>query len=695
MAQKSTIFKPYRSLLNCYLLLNFVLRIVLLYHPITNSNFSFSEYFRIFVIGALNDFSVFTIAFFFFWLYFIFISNSKYNKPWGIIISILLISIWGYVTFGNTIFDEYGGVLPTIAITFISIKTIMYLLCLIFPIQRIHIRQVNYFFVLFLFVLIMVQNTLSEFFFWNEFGVRYNFIAVDYLVYTNEVIGNIMESYPVIPLFIGVGTITIILSIYVFKKTAYVLNKPAPFRAKISQTFGFVLLTILSLFLIPKLNKQVENNVFTAELKANGIFKFYSAFMNSELDFFQFYQTVDKSTMLSTIKKYYPEYNEQQPSLLHQIKNDTIEQKKNVVLITMESFSADFLSYYGNTSNLTPFLDSLATKSIFFTQLYATGNRTVRGLEAVTMGILPSPGESIIKRRDNKNKFTTGWIFKQKGYQVKYLYGGNAEFDNMNDFFKGNGYDIVDKSSFKPEEISFQNIWGVCDEDMAKKAIKIMNSEYKEGKPFFNHIMTVSNHRPFTYPAGAINDSDIIGDGRAQGVRYTDYSIKKFFEYAQKEAWYNNTIFVIIADHCASSAGKTELPLDKYRIPGMIFAPQGIKPHNYNQLMSQIDIMPTLFGLLNFNYNSKFFGQDVLKSSYIPRAFIATYQDLGFISDNQLTIINANKQVKQYTYDNPSSNQNTIIPLQEVKSINRKHLNETISFYQFTAQQLKNKAYDK
>ena len=150
----------------------------------------------------------------------------------------------------------------------------------------------------------------------------------------------------------------------------------------------------------------------------------------------------------------------------------------------------------------------------------------------------------------NKNKFSTGNIFQQKGYNVKYLYGGDAFFDNMEDFFSGNGYDIVDKKLLSPNEITFDNVWGVCDEDMANKAIQVMNAEAKSGKPFFNHWMTVSNHRPFTYPNNKI---DIPGDAKSRdgGVKYTDYALKQFFEMAKKQTWFKNTVFVIVDDQCA------------------------------------------------------------------------------------------------------------------------------------------------
>jgi phosphoglycerol transferase MdoB-like AlkP superfamily enzyme len=415
------------------------------------------------------------------------------------------------------------------------------------------------------------------------------------------------------------------------------------------------------------------------------------------LDYFKFYKTLPENDAYALLNVQIS--NTSDTTTLRKIKSETTENHKNVVLITIESYSAEFMKMYGNEKNLTPFLDDLATKSLVFTNLYAVGNRTVRGLEAVTLCLPPTAGESVVKRVDNKDKFSTGSIFRQKGYNVKYLYGGDAFFDNMQDFFAGNNYDIVDKKTFLPNEITFQNIWGVCDEDMYNKAIKVMNHEAKENKPFFNHIMTVSNHRPFTYPNNKI---DISGDAKSRegGVKYTDYSIRKFFEMAKKQPWFTNTVFVILADHCASSAGKTELPLDKYRIPALIYAPNYIKPAHYTNLMSQIDVMPTVFGLLNFNYQSKFFGQDVLKTNYKPRALIATYQNLGLLKDNVLTIISPKQQVKQLQttlITNPKIGTDFQLFYDE-KPLSKARpdlIDETISYYQTASDMLKKKKYQK
>lgn len=689
---------PFYTLSLFYIVVSFILRATLLFHPITQTTFSGIEIGKIFVLGVVSDIMVFSVLSVILWLYLIFISNSKYLKPTGYIVFGLLVSLFLYVTFGNTILNEYGGALPEIGMAFIGIKTLLFGLLLFLPKYRNTIRFWLFSFVIFLFVTLILQNSLSEYFFWNEFGVKYNFIAVNYLVYTNEVIGNIMESYPVIPLFTILFIISGTITYFIVKHAKNYIEAIPTFSEKIKIIGLYLSLFIFSIVSIPYLaSKENSRNIFANELQSNGIYKFYLAFLNSELDYFKFYKTIPSQEAYATLKNQIKGIDNE--STTRQITGKGQEIHKNVVLITIESYSADFMKAYGNENNITPFLDNLATESLQFTNLYAVGNRTVRGLEAVTLCFPPTAGESVVKRKDNKNKFSTGNIFKQKEYNVKYLYGGDAFFDNMEDFFSGNGYDIVDKKSLKPNEITFSNVWGVCDEDMANKAIQVMNAEAQTGKPFFNHWMTVSNHRPFTYPNNKI---DIPGDAKSRdgGVKYTDYALKQFFTMAKKQAWFKNTVFVIVADHCASSAGKTELPLDKYRIPAMIYSPGFIAPQKYSQLMSQIDVMPTVMGLLNFNYKSKFYGQDVFQSDYKPRALIATYQDLGLIKDNVLTIISPKQQVKQFQLSlKPDQKMAPEFQLYYEQVLLKKErtdlVKETISYYQTASDLLKKKKYQK
>lgn len=639
------LLKPYFYLGYLYLLISFFIRVVFIFHPITKSNFSFFESLKTLFIGVLNDVFIFTLIACVFVLYTLFLSERKYKKPWGYLIFSLLLLIFCYITFyPNNFFIQYGKLAEQIASWFVGIKSMLFGLMLFSSSKRSKIRSGLYFFTIFLYVAFIMLNAVSEYFFWNEFGVRYNFIAVDYLIYTNEVIGNIMESYPVIPLFSIIFSVSIGISLFIYNKTKGNLEKLPNFNQKLILSGAYILMFLFSLWILKPIENIKSENMFSNEIQSNGLYKLNYAYNHSELDFNNFYSLLPKR---KAEQIYLSQF--QPPEFPYSVRSNKREIHKNIVLISVESLSAEFLKMYGNKQNLTPFIDSLANHSLVFTNFYATGNRTVRGLEALSMCVLPTPGESIVKRKDNKNKFTTGSLLKLKGYQVKFLYGGFSYFDNMKDFFEGNGYDVVDRSDFNSKEISFANVWGVADEDMAKKAVQLMNEESKSGKPFFNHWMTVSNHRPFTYPEGRIDISPKT-QSRDGGVKYTDYAINLFFKLAKKQDWYKNTVFIIVADHCASSAGKTELPMDKYRIPALVFTPDGsIQAQKFNGLMSQIDLMPTVLAQLNFSYESKFSGQNVFNQNFEPRAFIATYQDLGYVRDNYLTIISPGKEINQYS----------------------------------------------
>ena len=681
--------KPFIYIGGLYLFISLVLRLIFVYHPITTASFSWLEVVKLLGIGLLSDVLIAVLINALLMLYMLLISNSKYKNPYGWLLLVAFIAFLGYIQFyPNNIFNQYGGVIPEIALAFFGSKTFCFGLLLIWGKQRVVLRNILYFITLVIYVFAIVMNGVSEYFFWNEFGIRYNFIAVDYLIYTNEVIGNIMESYPVVPLFSVVGVVVVALTLFIFVKTKPTIKDIPSLKQKVAYLLVYSVIAILAVVVLPKLNNLSASNIFAKEIQSNGVYKFYYAFTHSELDYEQFYPAIDEKVAEETLLQ-----SLQAGSIERKIVSQQAEKHYNVVLISVESLSAEYLTMYGNDDNRTPFLDELAKKSMFFTNLYATGNRTVRGLEALTLCLPPTPGESVVKRKDNKDKFTTGSVFRSKGYDVKFLYGGDSYFDNMKDFFGGNGYDIVDRSSFSPEEVTFANIWGVCDEDMANKAIAVMNEQSKTGKPFFNHWMTVSNHRPFTYPEGKI-DIPPTEKRRAGGGKYTDYALKRFFEMAAKQKWYKNTLFVVVADHCASSAGSTELPLDGYRIPCFIYA-DFIPAQKIDTLVSQIDVMPTVMGLLNFSYTSKFIGQDVLTADYQPRAYIATYQDLGYLTPERLTVISPVKKVRQYDLHLEAEQPvGTEYPLyysqEERKDLEERGVLECIARYQSTSYWLKN-----
>lgn len=642
----------------------FALRIVLLFNAQTTSlSFSFGEWCEIFLLGAVNDFCAATVGFVFLWLFMLSVSRTKYTKPWGWIILGLLTAAFCYVAFFNTIFDEYGSVAPRIAMYVLGYWAGSFALRLFLP-EGFRNHWTTVWFALFvvLYVGAIVFNGISEFFFWNEFGVRYNFIAVDYLVYTNEVVGNIMESYPVVPMTLGIIVVTLLITWYLFRHDLVRTEELKGWQWKAVVGPGYIAALLAAVGLLNFNTRfQDSGNVYVNELQANGLYKFYDAFVKNSLDYEQFYITRPDADAEAFVHEVYGSTGD---NLRTVQSGEGAEIRRNIVLVTIESMSASYMERFGNTESITPVLDSLYRLGMAFDRVYATGNRTVRGLEAVTLSLPPCPGQSIIKRPNNAGMHSTGALLREKGYNVTYFYGGNSYFDNMETFFSGNGYDIVDQKSYSPEEITFANIWGVCDEDAYRKVIRTLNEQSGEGKPFFAHVMTVSNHRPFTYPAGKIripNDSKT----RAGGVLYTDYALGQFLAEASKQPWFDNTIFLITADHCASSAGRTEIPLHKYHIPALIFAPGFVAPHEVGGIVSQIDLMPTLLSLLNMDYDSHFYGRSIFDPGYINRAFIATYQDLGYLEGDTFTILSPVRRYEQYRVVPTEANPHHLEPAEE------------------------------
>jgi len=252
----------------------------------------------------------------------------------------------------------------------------------------------------------------------------------------------------------------------------------------------------------------------------------------------------------------------------------------------------------------------------------------------------------VVKRPDNDNLFTLGEVFAQKGYEPLYIYGGYGYFDNMNAFFSGNGYTVLDRTALKKEEITYENIWGVADEDLFKLTLRTLDQRHAKGKHFFAHLMTTSNHRPFGFPPNRI---DLPRGLREGAVKYTDWAIGQFIEEAKKHAWFDDTVFVIVADHCAEGRGKVNLPIQHFHIPMMIYAPKHVAPRQVNTLASQIDVAPTLLSLLNFSYTSRFFGQDILsEGEKHQRALMANYQTVGFYEDGRLVELQPKGKAKVF-----------------------------------------------
>ncbi len=530
----------------------------------------------------------------------------------------------------------------------------------------------------------LLFDAAAEYFFFEEFGTRFNFIAVDYLVYTTELVRNIRESYPLPRILGALFALDVVLIVSIRKFIDGSIRppdaSPSPgVRGRVRHGSALAALPVLSFAFVNVSMTGISGNNFANELAGNGIYDFAAAFRNNELDFDRFYATREKPRVLSGLRELlrepYSRYANGDPAdITREVRRSGAERRWNVIVVVEESLSAEYLGAFGNRQGLTPNLDRLAGKSLLFTRLYATGTRTVRGLEAIDLSIPPLPGTAVVKRPNHEDFFSWGSLMREKGYDTKFIYAGYGYFDDMNHFFVHNGFDIVDRTDFAADEISFANVWGVCDEDLLARTIREAGKSHAAGRPFFSMVMTTSNHRPFTFPEGKIDIPSHTG--REGAVKYADYAIGRFIERAGREAWFHDTMFVIVADHCAGSAGKTALPVKKYEIPMMVYAPSHVRPQRVDRIASQIDVAPTVLGLLNASYRTKFFGRDILASGPPKeRAFLSTYQKLGYMDGDSLVVLEPGKKIQSYAYRREDG---LLTPAPD----NRRLVEETIDYYQ-------------
>jgi phosphoglycerol transferase MdoB-like AlkP superfamily enzyme len=530
---------------------------------------------------------------------------------------------------------------------------------------------------------------ISEILFWEEFAVRFNFIAVDYLVYTTEVVRNIQESYN-LPLIIVLVLAVATGLFLVWRRLGFVRRWEEGAAADVSprwRDFAMLLSPLLALLIAAYLvgrhdlrdasaarSSVAERlsagfrhmgglqpgfpNSYDAELAKNGEYAFLAAFCANQLEWRRFYPSLPDAVgkLRATLLSQGGEAVSADPhDITRRIKSAVPVRKWNVIQITIESLSAEYVGCYGSPEyqpkNLTPNLDRISRESLWFARCYAGGTRTVRGMEALSLSIPPIPGQSVLRRAGCENLTTLGSVLRTQGYDTAFLYGGDGFFDNMNYFFEANGYDIVDlpRQLKLGKQPTFANAWGACDEDAFAWSLEEADLSYASGKPFHHFVMTTSNHRPYTWPAGKI-DPELVG--REGGIAYTDYAIGAFLKAAQAKPWFKDTIFVIVADHCASVAGKRELEVRKYEIPLFIWSPGNVAPRKFDRMMSQVDVAPTVLGLLGADYLSRFVGTDALAPTYRPRAFISNYQKVAMLRpDGLLTVLKPVRQAVQYQAD--------------------------------------------
>ncbi len=518
----------------------------------------------------------------------------------------------------------------------------------------------NFYFILFLTLILFLELATPNFI--KQYDTRPNQLFIEYLIYPKEVFTMLFKGYLLSIIFTVIIISLFIYSLVKFRKRLFGTQNTI-YKTKLIwfPLIGFLLFFGARSSLTSKRPINASNAVFSTDQLTNclGLNSFYSVgfavySLKNEGNSDKIYGKMDPMEAISRVKKYMnvPEsdFTDKDLPLLHKEYSDTIIDKPyNIVIILEESLGAEYVGCLGGLP-LTPELDKLSKEGLLFTNLYSTGTRSVRGIEAVVTGFLPSPSESVVKLNNSQTNFyTIASLLKEKGYDTSFIYGGMANFDNMGAFFNGNGFDtIIDESSFDPKTSAFHSTWGWSDEDVLKKANGYFAS--LKGKPFVSLVFSSSNHEPFEFPDGRIELHDKQKNTVNNAMKYADYSIGKFFEMAKKEDYYKSTIFLVIADHNTRTYGKHLVPIHKFHIPALIIGPNIPKGEKYTKLCSQIDIQPTVLGKIGMNVITPMPGRNlfVLPETTKGRAIMQFHDTNAFRVEDQVIIMQPNKDPLQF-----------------------------------------------
>ncbi len=324
----------------------------------------------------------------------------------------------------------------------------------------------------------------------------------------------------------------------------------------------------------------------------------------------------------------------------------------NVVVVVMEGFTARLAGAWDGELSLTPSCDRWAGRGLLFQNCFATGERTVQGLEAVLSSYPPLPGVSVVRRPQARagGFATLASTLKSRGYETAFYYGGQGIFDHMKGFFLANGYDrFIEEGDY--DDVSFHGSWGVCDEDVFRRIDRDLMEHHRQGKPFFATFLTVSFHSPYEYPAGrspAITPGTKIPQGFKQAelnnYLYADWAVGTFLETASTRDYFRDTVFIFVGDHGIHLRGNALVPLNDYRVVAFMLAP-GLAPGRIDRPVSQMDFAPTLLGILGGDWNTPFFGMDVLAPTNEPPRALMVYnkRNYGILEGSDFLMISEAK----------------------------------------------------
>ncbi len=501
-------------------------------------------------------------------------------------------------------------------------------------------------------------STLS---FIAEYDSRPNYVFVEYLSYPREVLATLSGSH--LLELIGFTSVMVLLGWVTIR---WLRNDPRSDQ-QVSLVFCILLTPVVAILVVMMIRSTLDHRPVNPSIAAfsqdgmvnqlplNSPYSLLYAIYEQKRDAKKKgvrYGAMDDDEVLAIILKEagitpgeHPD--PASPTRHHQKATQTRDRPLNLVIILEESLGAEFVGKLGG-KNLTPRLDEMASQGIWLEQLYATGTRSVRGIEAILTGFTPTPQLSVVKLAETQsNFFTLSSLLESQGYQTSFIYGGEAHFDNMRRFFLNNGFQtVIDENDYDQPE--FLASWGVSDEDLFNRAHEVFSDAGEQ--PFFSLVFTSSNHDPFEIPANRVTPETGPDGPRETAIKYADYALGRFFDTARQSGYWENTVFLVIADHNSRVYGNQLVPVDRFHIPGVILGAT-IEPRRIPGISSQIDMVPTLLSLIGVNSDHPAIGRDLTRPEYAAGAGRAMMQFntlQAYMEDDRVVVLQSDLEPRQF-----------------------------------------------
>ncbi len=551
----------------------------------------------------------------------------------------------------DTITSFFFLIIPLIALTLFPKKIMIFI-----------DKFLKYYFLFILSIIIYIENATFPFI--AEYDVRPNYLFVEYLEYPKEVFSMIFAEYK-LELFIAF----IMIGSFIYCYLKYIKDNFIDiFNISYLKRVALFIPLLLLLFIGIRSSfghrpanisdAMYSSNRMVNEITKNSIYSIaYAMYVNKKhgsKKLIKQYGKMDKKEALDRVLKRLNIKTLDGNFPLSRVEKTHFKSKKskNLVIFLQESIGYQFVEAIGGEKGITPNLNRLSKEGILFKDLYSNGTRSIRGIAGSVAGNFSVPGKGVLKRNKSQSDFfTISSLLKPFGYHTSFIYGGESRFDNMRSWFLGNGFDeIIDQPKFKNP--SFVGTWGVSDEDLVNRANDEYKKMYAKNQKFASVIFSTSNHSPFDFPENKIELLDGVAKKSVKNaIKYADFAIGKFIKKARQEKYYEDTIFVIVADHNIRVYGDDMIPVDMFHIPAIILG-KDIKPYVYEKIATQPDVLATALDLIGLDLKYPIMGHSIFSDKKRNVSLMQFHTSYALRVDNKIAILRPNKKPLTFLYKN-------------------------------------------